>query len=267
MTAALSVGARSLFESIGRNHPEWVAEGLFTHAVTSERGVRELLVERLGLRTSGDVVPFVTPQVVHKDDSWRCDVQLTWPRATRRVELKLLAPFTRAQQGAQIDLLVALRRTGRRSVTWAELSEQTNHQGLRNLLLEVQMFRLKETLTKVALTRELASFQVGGRGAAWPGMYGFLCAVDAWLRHEMPSMYRPNASWSMAKGSRGSSPWYGYYFSIASAQYWLGFEQGTEPAFRLYQGRTEVWRLRSKTFNARDIAAQVATRCRQGSER
>ncbi|MCE9674062.1 hypothetical protein LY474_40355 [Myxococcus stipitatus] len=108
----------SMFEAMARHRPEWLAQGILMRAVETEPAVRALMIEQLRENLPCEEVPGVTEEEV-TEGGWRADVCVAWKKRTARLELKLLAGFTRRQEEAlkrrEVDLLVLPSKEGVKS--------------------------------------------------------------------------------------------------------------------------------------------------------
>lgn len=254
----VSTSTTTLFQSLARSRPEWIAQGLFVHAVLSEPKVRGLLRQVHGKETSQDAPPVVDEERPYEDGS-RSDVVIRWPDGDVRVELKLLAPFTPNQRGAAINLIVARTREGALDgipcVTWAELVEQVENATLRELLRQVADFHFAMNASRTTLHTEFGSFIAGGAEATWPTMYRFLCTVHSCLHDAESPRYKGSRGWS--KSQRELDPWYGYKFWIGGVEHWLGFIRAEgELRFALYRGHQLLW-AEANEFDARLLSKRV----------
>jgi hypothetical protein len=258
----MSTSTPTLFQSLARSRPEWVAQGLFVHAVLFEPGVRALLLGALGKAKaiSRDLVPEVDEEIP-EESGWRRDVVIKWPGHDTSIELKLLAPFTSRQRSAPIDLIVARTRDGAldgvRCVTWAELVKGVADPTLRVLLEQVVESSFAMEAPKSTIEKEFDSFSEGGPEGAWPTMYQFLSTLHYCLYDAEHPNYRSSRGWS--KSRKPSDAWYGYKFWVGTVDYWLGFVRDANALrFALYRdsGRQLLWN-EPNNFDARSLSQRV----------
>lgn len=255
-----------LFQSLSRSRPEWIAQGLFMHAVERESAVRQLVIETLLMDIPIDLVPNVTEEVPRVEDGWRRDVVISWPGFTEvSVELKLLAPFTPRQRSAKIGLIVARTREGGLDgvpcLTWAELVPLIEDPVVRELVRQVSEFRFAMELPSATLSAEFTSFMARTPESRWPTIYRFLSTVHACLYDAEHPTYQSSNGWS--KSRQHSDPWYGYKFLIGNSEFWLGFVRDSSgPFFALYAG-TNCLLTERDAFDARELAQRVLESARQ----
>ncbi|WP_120588439.1 hypothetical protein [Corallococcus sp. CA054B] len=239
----------TLFDSLARNRPEWLAQGLLVHALMTEPAARALVLSAMGLSIPATEVPTVTEEEP-TDGGWRADVCVRWADGTlKRFELKLLAGFTPRQLEAlhkrEVDLLITPAAQSvppeartMPHVTWAQLAGlELNDTSLKTLLSQVgtRSTWLLPELNAEMLLRELDAFSRQASTARWEGMYRFLSTVHEYLLDEAPGDYRASDAWTPVR--RGAASYYGFCFYLGDAdveapRFWLGFwRQGTTPVF------------------------------------
>ena len=224
----------NLFEAVARNRPEWLAQGIFIRAVTTEPEVRALLLGRLGWDVSPEEVPKVDEEQVTKG-GWRADVCVTWQQHAALIELKLLAGFTTRQKeaidGRRVHLAVVPSIQGRNLpeglvvLTWEEVAARVKEDDLlRRLLNEVSASStwLLENLPQDELQRDFSSFVEERSAGSWRHLYRFLSTVHLHLRHGAPE-YHASEGWSYSRSNK--QPYYGFCFWLGetpSPSFWLG---------------------------------------------
>ncbi|WP_375742104.1 hypothetical protein NR800_22295 [Corallococcus interemptor] len=238
-----------LFDSLARNRPEWLAQGLLVHALVTETAARALVLSAMGLSIPATEVPTVTEEEP-TDGGWRADVCVRWGDGTlKRFELKLLSGFTPQQLKAlhkrEVDLLIipaaqSLPPEARTMpfVTWAQLAGlELNDTSLKTLLSQVgtRSTWLMPELNAEVLLAELDAFSSTAPTARWAGMYRFLSTVHEYLLDKAPGDYRASDAWTPVR--RGAASYYGFCFylggtDVETPRFWLGFwRQGTTPVF------------------------------------
>ncbi|AGC45829.1 hypothetical protein MYSTI_04537 [Myxococcus stipitatus DSM 14675] len=275
---------QSLFESMARHRPEWLAQGLLMRAITTEPCVRKLLLERLKWRQCPgfEEVPSVTEEE-QTSSKWRADLCVAWAQSKAYLELKILAGFTVRQEEAlkerRIDLVVLLRPDGRELpvgmpvVTWAEVAERATEVNLKLLLEQVttSFDWRQEALPADVLEEEFAGFIAGAIEGRWPRMYRFLSTVHSHLREsaETETAYRASNAWSFARKS--SEPYYGYCFWLGEQDvplFWMGFWRSKETGEIVFgvsvPGRKGRSVLLEETlrFDAADLATRALSAAR-----
>jgi hypothetical protein len=270
----------SMFEAIARHRPEWLAQGILMRAVETEPAVRALMIEQLGGNLSREEVPGVTEEEV-TEGGWRADVCVAWKHRTARLELKLLAGFTRRQEEAlkrrEVDLLVLPSKEGRELpdglpvLTWRELADAALDPCLKQLLAEVSASstRRLEEISGNELEQDLNSFLGEREERRWGLMYRFLSTVHQHLLEEAPTEYRASDGW--ARTSKGEEPYYGFCFWLGDddrPRYWLGFwrsKNTKKPVFGLAapseRGQPVLFEEPS-SFNAGALARRILAEAR-----
>lgn len=273
----------SLFESMARHRPEWLAQGLLMRAVATEPDVRALLLEGLqrGQVISKDEVPGVTEEEV-TESGWRADVCVTWVGYKARIELKLLAGFTRRQEEAlllrKVDLLVLPEKGDRELpkhlslLTWEEIAGVVSDPYLKKLLGEVSVsstWSLKD-ISGSELDEDFNSFLGEHDKRNWARMYRFLSTVHLHLLEDAPTEYRASDGWTRARTNQ--EPYYGFCFWLGAddtPRFWLGFWRSPpmgKPVFELSvasKRRHPLLLLESERFSAGELARQVLSKARE----
>ncbi len=242
----------SLFEtlarraSVSRQRREWVAQGLFVHAVEANTNVQELI--RSTLKVSSDSV---LAGVEEEEDReyWRSDVLIKWQGASpTKVELKLNAGLTPGQKQAlregDINLLVAPQAWLAEyhkgdfyktiepppDLSWKRLAECSGTDlALSELLDQAECARGSlSTLTWNAVFEDFKGDRLDLRE--------FLTTIDEWLEETLGISYEAEAGWSRKPA------YVGYNFAWQSKDranrhsYWIGFYQSD------LRPRLELWR-------------------------
>lgn len=269
----------TLFRALARRHGEWLAQGLFTHAVRTDAGCRLAVAAAVGLDVDPDEVPAVEEEEPDPQTGWRVDVRLAWETTGRtiRAELKLAATLTRRQRGAvaeeRVDLFVIPRSREREphlgkvpTITWARLSNAASDSTLKRLLLEAEedVSWFRDEVSGSDLLADFAAFSSGTRGAQWTEMYCFLSTIDVLLQSAMLT-YAASTSWSMKKGR-----WYGFQFTtgaepLSSSAFWVGLASESDavpPALILYGHGKRLGDPFPLTglFRAREIVDEIVKR-------
>jgi hypothetical protein len=229
---------QTLFVTLARNRPEWLAQGLFIRAVAMEPNVRKFLLKGLKLDVSPDTKPEVHAEVLTKT-RWRADVEICWPNvAPIHFELKLTAPFTQRQKEAgkkgQLPALIVPRREHYAKLAsngcifeWRELAAQVRQDARVKTLLEevsVSSSWLTDELKEDALSNEFSQFNSPKGIRRWPTLFRFLCTVDIYILEMRGGMYC--SSRQLSQTSKAATPYYGYKFhlgQVATPHYWVGF--------------------------------------------
>lgn len=264
----------TLFDSLARNRPEWLAQGLLVHALENEPAARALVLDAMRLSIPATEVPTVTEEEP-TDGGWRADVCVRWGDGTlKRLELKLLSGFTPRQIEAlhkrEVDLLIAPSAhnvpPGARTmplVTWAQLAGlELKDTSLRALLEQVgtRSTWMMPELSSEVLQAEFGAFSSKDSAARWAGMYRFLSTVHEHLLEAAPGDYRASDAWTPVR--RGVGSYYGFCFYLGgpdaeTPRFWLGFwREGTTPVFGVTVPRVKG---ESVLYQTRDATGMVPT--------
>lgn len=267
----------SLFTSIARHRPEWVAQGVLAHALRTEPGLQLFVCRKL--RLAGAVLLEVEEER-HTASGWRADLRVRWARARRthatHFELKLAAGPTTAQVHAgrrnKIEAVVVPRRSraafadGAVVFTWHELAAEVRDGAVAGLLRAAAQEHgwVQASLDAATLAHEMACYAQGGRDGTWPNLYRFLCTVHGHLEDLGRHKYIASSRWSVARKARPA--YYGFDFHVwgrrESRRFWLGFvADSPHPVVTLniFDSSRDAWvRPPSVAMSAPVVSADVA---------
>lgn len=267
--------AGTLFATVARDRPEWLAQGLFAHALAADAGVRGCVVGR-ALPSKARALRFESPAVERERPfgHWRADVVAKWKalKVTLWFELKLGAGLTvRQEQELRKRGAVVIHPFGRRPIgldglthiAWSELASAARDPVLRRLLAQVDASSSwwHEVLTEDLLREEFDSFL---RKESWEHLYRFLATVDAHLRDRLGEQYKPSRGWAMSR--RKSDQYYGYAFHLGRTRktwFFVGFSREIDDVhacLTFNPGEETVVAVRRFPLRASVFAAQVAAR-------
>jgi hypothetical protein len=247
----MSVDATTLFATLARDRAEWLAQGLFSHALQHDAGVRKRVLQIVlpsRARALASVVPKVRDE--RPTGKWRADVVAWWPGQPKACfELKLTAGLTKRQLqelGRRCAALVhphgspPARLGNVPRLTWKELAQAATDPVLQSLLAQVDASASwwLGQLDAATLEAEFTGFL---RKRAWPRMYRFLATVDAVLADHLGSAYRPSVGWAMSR--RKALSYYGFAFRVGKQPerewYFLGaYREGGEVGIALTHQRS-----------------------------
>jgi hypothetical protein len=215
--------SQSLFASVARDRPEWLAQGVFAYALGHDQGVRHLVLRKV-MPAKARPIAATVPTVERERPvgRWRADVVATWPgREPLQFELKLGAGLTwRQGQLLRRRRAVIIHPKGKRPagldglthISWSDLAAAAKDPVLKTLLgqADASSSWWQEELREDVLREEFESFMKKG---SWPTMYCFLGTVDAHLRDLIGTSYKPSRTFAF---SRASKPYYGFAFTLGA---------------------------------------------------
>lgn len=223
----------NVFRGLARGHPEWLAQGLFLHALETEEGLRRLLIDRLGLDVPAARVPLLAEEP--QADGWRSDVHVEWgPGVDTRFELELGAVTPRPGEAApgEVDAVIGpagvrAPSPGATAIAWDELAATVRDPVLSALFRQASVDESwsLETLDEPTAFREFAAWVDGPESPAPRTLHRFLSTLDLRLHELAGDRYRPERSWSGTPG--GALPHQGFAYELRTgdrvARRFVGF--------------------------------------------